>query len=341
MKTHRFAGAALLYALLVGGAVVFAGCSPEPAPTEPGAAIDVELGRAHGNVGAPVDLGTFGGSFSIALGINARGQVVGGNSVQSDYPYKALMWFRGAVTDLVDFGGEATAWAVNDRGQVVGGGGPSGFLWERGKVTDLGAFFPRDINNRSEMVGSITTGNGWVHVGFWRQGKVTDLGTLRGPDAPSYAVGINNRGQVVGEGPAPGQPDGDYHAILWERGATRDLGAWRPTGINDRGQIVGLKWIDAFTNHVVVWEGGTLTDLGLERFYPNGIGDHGEIVGAVEDQTGQWHGVVWHKGIFTYLPTLGGGRSEAFAINARGQVVGTAENAVGETHAVLWELRRN
>jgi probable HAF family extracellular repeat protein len=338
MNVFGFTGRYRACGSVICSVAVIAACTSESTPSEPDGATAPELRRAETSLSGPVDLGAYGGVYSLAIGINARGQVVGGNSIHFDYPYKALIWFRGAVIDLGQFGGGAMAWAVNDRGQVVGGGA-SGFLWERGIITDLGEFGARDINNAGDIAGQITAANGWEHVAVWRRGKVTDLGTLLGSEAPSYVVGINNRGQVVGEGPAPGWASGDYHAILWDHGVMRDLGAWRPADINDRGQIVGLKWIDAFTNHVVVWENGALTDLGLDDFYPHGIGQRGEIVGAVEDETGTWRGVIWRAGKLTYLGALGGNRSEAFAINSRGQVVGTAENAAGESHAVMWQVR--
>jgi probable HAF family extracellular repeat protein len=319
-------------------------CSDDPAPTgpEPGAAA-AELASSAVKIQGPIDLGTFGGTFSTALGINGHGQVVGYSSVESDDPGTALMWYHGGVTDLGDLGGNAIAFEVNDPGQVVGSSGtPSGvvhgFLWERGTLTDLGTLRPIDINNGGDILGSITAEGGWVHAALWRHGTLTDLGTLRGPASASYATAINDRGQAVGEGPAPGQPDFDYHAILWENEVMRDLGAWRPIDINNRGQILGLKFIDAFTNHVVLWDRGTLTDLGLDDFSPNAIDERGDIVGALESPSGERHAVLWRAGTLTELPTLGGGRSDAIAINARGQVVGTANNAVRESHAVLWEV---
>jgi probable HAF family extracellular repeat protein len=65
--------------------------------------------------GVPIDLGTPTTTFSQALGINARGQVVG--TTGSD----AFLWERGVPTGLASLAGLGSqASAINDRGQVVG-----------------------------------------------------------------------------------------------------------------------------------------------------------------------------------------------------------------------------
>ena len=72
------------------------------------------------------DLGTFGGTYSLALDINASGQVVGGSTTVDDVTQHA---FRTApnspinpATDyLGTLGGKGSAAAgINDSGQVVG-----------------------------------------------------------------------------------------------------------------------------------------------------------------------------------------------------------------------------
>ena len=82
---------------------------------------------------------------------------------------------------------------------------------------------------------------------FWDGAAVTDLGAPSGMN--SYALGINNSGQIVGavEEIVPYL----HHATLWDNGALIDLNtvldssgaAWMNLdfayGINDAGQIVG------------------------------------------------------------------------------------------------------
>jgi probable HAF family extracellular repeat protein len=71
--------------------------------------------------------------------------------------------------------------------------------------------------------------------------SVTDLGSLGGS---SYAMAINNSGQVVGFSFLTSSTSGDYRAFLYDNGAMTDLlGANYPYsaayGINDSGKIAG------------------------------------------------------------------------------------------------------
>jgi probable HAF family extracellular repeat protein len=70
------------------------------------------------------DLGTLpGGDFSVAHGINSRGQVVGWSNTASGGSH-AFLWEDGRMTDLGTLpGGEfSQALGINARGQVVGSG---------------------------------------------------------------------------------------------------------------------------------------------------------------------------------------------------------------------------
>ena len=97
---------------------------------------------------------------------------------------------------------------------------------------------------------------------IWRRGKKTDIGTLGGKQ--SFAVAINNRGQVVGSSYTT---NGTLHAFVWENGDTTDLGRSgegpsksNAVAINDKGQIVGYSQTGAPggggydpPSHAVLW----------------------------------------------------------------------------------------
>src|SRR4029453_9969414 len=68
-----------------------------------------------------VDLGTLGGSSSLALAVNHQGQVCGGSYTVGDLESHAFLWTAtGGMIDLGTLGGSSSgAVAVNDRGEVV------------------------------------------------------------------------------------------------------------------------------------------------------------------------------------------------------------------------------
>jgi probable HAF family extracellular repeat protein len=66
------------------------------------------------------DLGTLGGTYSIAVTINDLGQVVG-VSYTASHDLHAFLWHSGTMTDLGTLGGTiGQPVAMNNRGQVVG-----------------------------------------------------------------------------------------------------------------------------------------------------------------------------------------------------------------------------
>lgn len=106
------------------------------------------------------------------------------------------------------------------------------------------------INNTDQIVGESENAAGRMRAFLWDRGKMADLGTLAddGPGAQSTANGINDAGWVVGESSA--RWSGQTCAVLWRRGQpAQDLNrlvppgsGWklsRATAISPNGNIVG------------------------------------------------------------------------------------------------------
>src|SRR5580693_6335026 len=98
---------------------------------------------AHGLLGLPH---VSGGVYSMAMGINASGLIVGDSTYNSIENTHAVLWINGKVQDMGTLTGGTQSWAnaINASGQVVGGSNsaktqPNAFIWSKVKgMLDLG-----------------------------------------------------------------------------------------------------------------------------------------------------------------------------------------------------------
>jgi probable HAF family extracellular repeat protein len=100
------------------------------------------------------------------------------------------------------------------------------------------------INDKHQIVGYANSKENGYRPMLWWHGHRTDLGTLG--DDPSFALDINNAGQVVGGSYVE---EGEERAFLWEKGKLLNLNDLIPAHsnwnlliayrINDQGEIVG------------------------------------------------------------------------------------------------------
>ena len=138
--------------------------------------------------GQIIDLGTFGGTFSYANAINNKSQVVGlalnatphsftldecGAGIPTTTEARAFIWQEGGgLLELGTLGGsDSCAMVINQRGQVAG-------------------------HSFTNLLPNPVTGVPTDDPFLWEDGKMTDLGTLGGTQG--HANGLNDRGQVCG-----------------------------------------------------------------------------------------------------------------------------------------------
>ena len=274
------------------------------------------------------DLGTLGGTSSMAYALNELGQVAGVSLTALGVSHAFLWTPGGGMQDLGVLPGAVASIArgINDLGQVVG------------EV----AFPPCPVCQQPER-----------HAFLWTPGsEMQDLGALRPDLRSAIAYDINNAGQVVGRAFSantqtfpPTDPEYWSRAFLWAPGQGMrdlgDLGGGRSIAyaINNAGQVVGRSWLPAsipdygIPYRAFVWTSGQgMRDLGTLTPGPSasvayGINDDGEIVGTTDTGpyflgNGPLEAFLWtsENGMDAITPTTG--IRTPRGVNERQQVIG-------------------
>ncbi len=242
-----------------------------------------------------------------------------------------------------------TAWApAGASGRDATDNDVPGFLFSDGRYTAFEPratsveIFPSGINDRGDVTGEYIRPDG--ESGFVRDetGRITifDVGGARGTEA----VKINDRGQIVGRY-SEDTPFVDDSARV--RGYLRDGDEVTkidypdavdtlPTGINDRGHVVGY-YVDARgRTHGFVWRNGRFSRVDTPRgtaATPVDINDRGEVVGLRRDAAGEMHGFLLSDGRYTTFSAPGAQTTIPFGINDGGQIVGYTADDPNRTGA--------
>jgi hypothetical protein len=270
-------------------------CSGDSGPSSEESSTQLNARPAPAITYQAVDLGTLGGSLSVAQGINSLGVAVGYSQRGGD-PYSHAVFWRTPGSQgpeaLSELPGtiESLAFDINANGDIVGmsGGlpdGPHATLWPAGGgVLDLGVasglgYTGIFINALGEIVWAIggTPGtNTPIRTLLWRQGALSDLGAAF-PNNTNLGlpIGISDKGVIAVTG-------GRY----WDRGAWKDLavpanatGVLIANRVTSSGQVLGNTGGGVPNDLGLWWRSPTRLTVLVPDFIPWDISAEGVLFG--------------------------------------------------------------
>ena len=244
------------------------------------------------------------------------------------------------------FGGSPlVSYKINNNNQIAGHSPDGAFLWENGKITDLGRANIGGINDNGALAGHDAEG-----IFIWENGMKRYISREIAFYDQYYAqvTEINNANQISGTERINGMANN--YAYLWDdttRTAAR-IGTYSPydymwgmaTSVNDFGQTTGLLHSDT----AFLWENGVLTELGTLGGYGSSawdISNMGQIAGGSVTADGLYHAALWENSVITDMGGLEGYAGTcALSINESGQAVGASFNnadILSENNAFYWD----
>ncbi len=296
-----------------------------------------------------VDLGTLGGSFSLAYSINNKGQISGTSTLPGDAQQHSFLFKDGKMVDV----------------GTLGGPNSESFSNVNNQTQDSGTAETAITDPNNENFCSFGTSPSLICLGFvWQNGTMSSLPAPGGNNG--QAAAINDAGIVAGYGELAGTDPNcpapqvlQFRPVIWVnrhplplplyQGDSEGAAFW----INNAGDVVGASGICApydpryaleiQPRHALLWHNGKVIDLGnLGGSMQNAalaINGQQQIVGA-SDITGDTyqHAFLWQNGSMSDLGTLQGDViSAAVAINDKGQVTGVSEDGSGNIRGFLWQ----
>jgi probable HAF family extracellular repeat protein len=303
---------------------------------------------------------------SLALGINAAGDVVGYRTEGNDDHAFLYSYATGAVSELGSLGGNTTvARAINEARQVTG------FATDATNANKAFILSPDQpmtaLPGESAEVGSqgfaIDPGGkvaGVVESVRGQSPVIFVSGTLKNLAEPGdsgepplcTAYGLNDQGDAVGVArPFGGAARAFFYSLTQSQFS--DLGTLggkssQAFALNREGAIVGEAETSEGKVHAFIYQSGKMSDLGTLTGFEKvssarAINDNGLVVGFSEANSQSRHAFVTEDSQLVDLNTRAGNLSEAgfvsldaaYGVNARGWVVGYGTTVDGKGSAFV------
>ena len=278
---------------------------------------------------------------------------------------------------LADYGGDwyTDATAINNRGQIAGWAARDdqwvAFVWSaREGHTDIAErAFPRDINDRGEVVGVLfpcdegdcplegfvwSAERGLQNLSSFVPFAINEHGDMAGVCDPpwqacvmrggsmsviagpgSEARGINANGDVVG---LYGDNRGFHFST---EGQFTDVGRAVASDINDHGVIAGHRWTIMSTGAeramVTAWTKDGPSSPALEVGVAIGLNRKAWVLAYGYDENEQYFTYIWNPAtnVRMMLVSADGGYAQLADLNDHGDIVGRAGQ-----HAAIWRVRQ-
>ncbi len=244
----------------------------------------------------------------------------------------ALPHYSITMIDPIPSESTSEAYAINNNGMVVGTTSGYAFVWENGITTSLGIVGSAyDVNDNGQVIGTMRVGSNNVEYPFlWQDNNLVEL------EGPGQARAINNLGEIAGfDGGAliwndtsssPVRIGGGQALGINDRGdvvgqaSYEDYPAGRAFLYNESD---GTTFLDTLGgNYSRAWD----------------INESAIIVGDNTDTNGFQFATMWVDGVPQSLGSFNGRQSLAYAINESNQVVGWGNTDRYEYGAgFLWE----
>ena len=246
-------------------------------------------------------------------------------------------------TKIVVPGEGVLAQDINDKGEVIGASVYAldfvhGFFYDKSVITNVdavpdftGGTQPRGSNNRGQIVGDYFIGYSPINLEF--HGFVYDNGVFSDFAMPgainTTPLAINDWGQIVGIARVS---FADSVAFVYDNGVFTTFQVQGttpfPTGINNRGQIVGYFYKNGIYRGFI-YDDGVFKVLdgpvaGTTSTFVTGINDRGQVVGYAYAPNQGYYSFRYDRGVFTLInpPAEAFGGVSVLGINNRGAIVG-------------------